>query len=344
MPLLASTPLVVDGRPRFGMFDDSLRVVNHAEFKLETPFGKPAGPLKNWLGFKRFQYFGGMSDALIFGCALAHLRHIGVAFVYVHELATGRLFSRSYRIPFGVGMDLASNPVRGESRFRVPGVDIRLGYEDEPRCKRLYVRLGDTLSIDAAMLEAGFEPMSICTRTAYTGWVYANKTAGLALTGALTLEGKTHDLAALGAMGHHDFSCGFMRHETYWNWACFSGIGRTASGVDKRLGLNVSCGVNETSFNENCLWVDGKLVKVNLAQFDFDTHDVMKPWRVSTDDGLVDLHFTPVGMHREVLDLKVVASNFRQVFGRFDGIVRADGEAITVKNVVGFVEDQYAKW
>lgn len=339
MTLLAPSPLIVNGRPRLGQFSDSLPLINHRDFLLETPFGKTASRLDRWLGFKQFQYFGGMSDSLVFGCALAHLRHMGVAFVYVVDMRTGELFSRSYRSPLGIGMAMADNPVQGTSHFRLPGVDIRMGYRSVPREKTLFVKLGDLLQIDAAMPEAGFEPMSICTRTAYTGWVYANKTAGLDLTGSLRFQGQIHDLSSIGAMGHHDYSSGYMRRETFWNWACFSGM----SG-GHRIGLNLSCGVNETSFTENCLWIDGALVKVNLTRFDFRQDDLMRPWQVRSDDGLVNLRFTPAGMHREKVNAGFVASNFKQLFGRFDGELRVDGKVIAIQGLPGFVEDQYAKW
>lgn len=337
--LSASEPLVINGRPRLGQFTDSLRHINARDFHLHTPFGKPAGPFANWLGYKQFQYFGGMSERLIFGCALAHLRHTGIAFVYVHDLETGQLFSRSLRSPLGLGMSLGDNPVEGESRFRWAGADIRMGYGDHPRRKTLSVRIGEDFLLEAEMPETGFRPMSLCTRTAYSGWVYANKTAGLDIQGRLRYAGGDFDLAALGAMGHHDFSCGHMRRETYWNWACLSG---RADG--HRIGLNLSCGVNETSYTENCLWIDGRLVKVNLTRFDFRQEDMMQPWRVWSDDGQVDLRFTPKGEHREQLNAVVVASNFRQLFGRFDGTLRVDGKTLAVNDLPGFVEDQYTKW
>ncbi len=333
------SPLILNGRPRFGQFPDSLRQINAKDFRLQTPFGKPASAVSNWLGFKQFQYFGGMSGKLIFGCALAHLRHVGIAFVYVHDLETGRLFSRSLRSPLGLGMSLADNSVQGSSHFKWGGADIRMGYEDSPRCKSLEVSIGSDFRLHARMPEDGFEPMSLCTRTAYSGWVYANKTAGLDIEGELHYEGGSFDLGALGAMGHHDFSCGYMRRETFWNWACLSGM---AGG--HRIGLNLSCGVNETSFTENCLWIDGKLVKVNLTRFDFNQDDMMQPWRVWSDDGQVNLCFTPEGQHREQLNAIVVASNFRQLFGRFEGELRVDGKTLAVNGLPGFVEDQYTKW
>lgn len=340
MTLLAPSPLIVDGSPRLGQFSDSLHIINQHDFILQTPFGKPASRWSQWLGFKQFQYFGGMSDTLVFGCALAHLRHMGVAFVYVVDMRTGELFSRSYRSPLGIGMTMADNPIDGQSHFRLPGVDIRMGYQAQPREKTLSITLGDLLQIKAAMPETGFEPMSLCTRTAYTGWVYANKTAGLDLTGTLHFNGQAYDLAAIGAMGHHDYSSGYMRRETFWNWACLSG--RSTTG--QRIGLNLSCGVNETSFTENCLWIDGQLIKVNLTRFQFDAKALMSPWRICSDDGQVDLSFTPLGMHKEVLDLKLIASNFKQLFGRFDGHLNVAGSRITIDNVAGFVEDQYVKW
>lgn len=339
-PILADAgPLVVNGEPRFGQFSDSLPIINHDDFQLTTPFGRPAGTLAGWLGFKEFQYFGGMSQRLVFGCALAHLRHVGVAFVYVYDLETGELHSHSLRSPFGLGLQLAGNPVQGESRFRRGGADIRMRYEAQPRQKSLEILLGDEIELRAVMPEAGFQPMSLCTRAGYSGWTYTNKTGGLPLQGELRWRGQRFDLQALEALGHHDFSCGFMRRETFWNWACFSGM----SG-GHRLGLNLSCGVNETSFTENCLWVDGRLLKTNFARFRFDRADVLQPWQICSDDGQASLCFTPLGMHRERLNLGLVASNFRQLFGRFDGELNIDGRLIPVRGLPGFVEDQYAKW
>lgn len=338
-PLSARDPLIVNGQPRFGYFDDSLRDINRAGFRLRTPFGKQANRLADWVGFKEFQYFGVTNGRFLCGCALAHLRYVGAAFVYVYDLETGEMFSRSLRSPFGVGMTMADNPVTGESRFRFLDADIRMRYEEAPRRKSMSIRIGKDFAIDATMPEAGFEPMSISTRIGYTGWVYTNKTACLAVEGTLELKGRRFDLAALGTLGHHDFSTGFMRRETFWNWACFSGM----SG-EHRLGLNLSCGVNETSFTENCFWVDGKLIKVNLTRFEFDEQDILKEWRVWSDDGQVELRFKGLGLHREYMNAGVMASKFRQLFGHFDGELRVDGKVIPVRGLPGFVEDQYIKW
>ena len=340
----AGALLGADGRPRYGRFDDSLDDADGRADSSRDAFGRQRGALARRLRYKQFQYFGGMSRDLVFGCALVDLGYANNVFFYVVDMHSGERYERVLRKPGGSGMTLAGNPVDGRSEYRAGAVTVSQTYIGEPRAKRLRLQDGDRLEIDALMPEAGFEPMSLCTRAGYHGWVYANKTAGLALQGHITWRGRRHDLAGLGAMGHHDFSCGYMQRETWWNWACLSGPARRADGGTVALGLNLSCGVNETVWGENALWLDGRLVPVGGVSFDYDQDDVLRPWRVRSLDGQVDLRFTPVGVHREKLRALILSGHFQQVFGRFDGdIVSADGN-LTVDNVSGFVEDQFVRW
>lgn len=331
------------GRPRFGVFEDAVLDVNVADYRHRTPVGGRASRFSSWVGFKQFQYFGVISDELMFGCALAHLRHVAIAFAYVWEPGRGMVVEHSSRAPLGYGADLTTSPVRGESRFRFGRLHTTFGYEDAPRRKSIDLSLGKELRVDASFDESavGFEPMSICTRIGRNGWVYAHKVAGVPVRGTVECGGRGFDLEKLGAFAHHDFSGGYMRRETFWNWACLSG--RSSDGSE--VGLNVSCGVNETSFSENCLWVDGKLTRVGLCHFEYDWDRPLEPWRVTSQDGAIELSFRAEGKHEERLQLGLIASDFKQIFGVFSGVIRLpDGRSVPVDGIRGFVEDQYAKW
>ncbi len=210
------------------------------------------------------------------------------------------------------------------------------------REKRLLVELDDGTRIDACFSEEApsFQPMCLCTPTAVNGWVYAQKVAGVRCRGDVRSALGDHDLQALDAFAHHDWSAGYMRPETFWNWACLSG---EADGL--RVGLNLSCGVNETSFTENCYWLDGELLKVDSVRFDFDRDQLLRPWTIRSYDGQVELRFEAHGMHQERLNLGLLASNFKQIFGCFSGVLRPRGRAeVRIERLWGFVEDQYAKW
>ncbi len=337
------SPLVNDrGQVALGVFPDTVSLVNGRDADYRTPMGSRAGAMARHFHYKQFQYFGIISDDLLAGCALAHTAWLGMAFFYVFEPKTGTLKEYTWRSPLGRDLQMSTSPREGRSRFQQKGVDIELGYQDNNGAltKTLAITL-DGLQLQATMEEGSdYQPMSLCTRTGVNGWVYANKVAGKTVTGTLTRAGNTQTLEALGACGHHDFSAGYMRRETFWNWACLS---TEADG--KRIGLNLSCGVNETTFSENCLWVDDVMIPTDGVMFDYQRDDLMQPWRIRSLCGRVDLTFTPSGNHRERLNLGLFASNFNQLFGRFDGELRLDdGSTIAISNRFGFVEEQYAKW
>lgn len=87
------------------------------------------------------------------------------------------------------------------------------------------------------------------------------------------------------------------------------------------------------------------MIKLEMANFVFDRYQPEKPWRVTTTDGRLDLSFEPAGKREEKLDVWLLASNFKQMFGHFSGTFTDDsGRISTIERVPGFMEDHYAKW
>jgi len=331
-----------NGQPRYGIFPVAPDAINYRDFDFRSPMGRRLGWLAKWRRFHQFQYFGLISEQLIGGCALADLSLVGVGFVYLFHPASGRMLKRQFKLPLGIGSRFSQQPDNGVSELRWGRNLLRLENRTEPKEKRLLVELDDGTRIDASFSESepAFQPMSLCTPTAVNGWVYAQKVAGVRCRGSVSSELGDFDLPAIDAFAHHDWSAGYMRPETNWNWACLSGL---AGG--QRVGLNLSCGVNETSFGENCFWMDGELIKVDTVRFEFDRDQPLQPWYITSFDGQVELTFEARGLHQERLNLGFLASNFKQIFGQFRGALRPQGRpAVAIENLWGFVEDQYVKW
>lgn len=336
--------ITADGQPRLGHFDVTPSLINTEDFVYRTPMGGRQWPGRKWLDCNQFQYIGLISDELLVGCALGDIRYLGFAFAYTYQPATGELVEFSSKVPLGRGISLTKRPLDGTGEFRSGGNTIRMAADINPRIVTLSVNLASGLKVNAMFNlddEPRFQPMALCTRTATNGWTFTQKIAGIRATGHARGSFGEVDLAEIGAFAHYDYTVGFMRRETFWNWACFSGA---ADG--HAVGLNLSCGVNETSYSENCLWIDGALVPVGLARFDYDRAlPHVGRWAVTTADGAVELDFAPEGLHEEKINALLVASNFKQVFGRFNGVIRdRDGREIAIRDQYGFVEDQYAKW
>ncbi len=184
-------------------------------------------------------------------------------------------------------------------------------------------------------------PLRICSRAGYRGWVYTQKTTPIHLTGEIILNGNKAKLASPDCMGLIDWTAGYMRRETFWNWAASASVlpdGRT-------FGMNLSCGVNETSFTENGFWIDGKLTKVSTVYFEFNPKNFYDPWRITSADGKVNLMFESEQHRSENVNALVIATRFTQMMGVFNGELKTDdNKIIKIENRPGWAEDHYAKW
>ncbi len=328
------------GQVAYGHFDDTLASVNGRDATYKTPMGRQASAFARHFHYKQFQYFGVISERYLLGCALADTAWLGLAFVYLYDVKADKLEEWTWRSPLARALTMSTSPREGMSEFKQGKVHIRLGYAEQQG------KLTKTLQLDTPALqvqteidERHFSPMSLCTRTGVNGFTYANKVAGVPVSGELTLGNETLSLESIGAFGHHDFSAGYMRRETFWNWACTS-----AEVEGHALGLNVSCGVNETSYSENCYWLDGQLHALGGIAFEYNRHNLLLPWQIHDQNNQLSLTFQPAGEHVEQLNLGLFASNFHQLFGHFHGHIDTPEGKLTLSAIPGFVEEQYAKW
>lgn len=327
-----------DGGVELGVFAEPIDQINYRDFDLRTAMGRRVGPLGRWLGFNQFEFLGGLGERIGFGVALANVRYAGTAFAYVHERDTGARHTWNTTRPLGLGFSMVQTPETGTSSLQTSALKVEMSAEGSKRILR--ARANDFV-VDAEFDESALEPLRICTRAGATGWVYARKTAAHTVRGSLRWGNRTVDFEREGVLGHHDWSAGYMRRETFWNWGCIAG--RTPDG--RTVGLNVSCGVNETSFLESCFWLDGVLHRLPAIHFEYDRNDLHRPWRLSDEQGRLALSFESEGVHKERINAGLVASNFTQLLGRYTGTLVTDtGETIEVVEQPGYAEWHYAKW
>jgi hypothetical protein len=335
-----------NGQPRYGIFPSPVREINVEDFEYIDDMDRIAGRVRKHFGFNQFQFMGVMTDDLIFGCALVDIKYVGNSFVYLYDRKRNELWEKSVLMPLALTSRLSRKPDAGESRFRAPGIDVSLIARDAPRQRELNVRVGGDLNARLFFTEPEtFAPLSICTKTGFSGWTYTQKAAGIEVNGRLECKGRSWSLSPDAKGGHargsYDWTAGYMRRETTWNWACLAGHSTDGSVV----GVNFSSGVNETEFNENVFWVNGKLVKVGQTRFHYDRTRREGEWRIQSDDGKVDLRFEADGSRKEKIDAVILATNFTQLFGRFYGRLTDDeGQEHRLSGVGGFTEDHYARW
>lgn len=347
-PLPACPATVEDGEgaPRFGTYQGGLDSASLSSLTGRSQLGR-IGRLrshKKWL----YTFIATREVAALF--AVVDVNYTSNAFVMAVDLTTKRvLVDESYLGPPRPLTTVSDHPNIGlEVAFRRPGVSFAAERTaGDPRV-HLRARVGAPVplrradfGLDAALLTNGAPPPLTVIAPVDGGIVnVTQKWAGLLTFGQLESGGRRYMLD--GGVGGLDFTSGYLARETAWRWAF--ACGRLRDGTP--LGINLVEGFNETrdDVSENAVWLGNVLYPVGRARFSWNKNDLLDRWSVTTTDGALDLQFTPIAVHRELRDLKLVVSRFAQPLGLWQGTVTVNGVTHQLHDVPGVTEDQYVRW
>lgn len=332
-----------DGNLDYGFSATPVGEINFKDYALRSPFGNVLESSELTRQFVHFHFLGFASKHFIAGCSLSHTSLQTTVFFYLFNRKSGQMLKRGCRARTENDFQINLNPDEGQSFVKGNGMEVSFTLEKNRLCKKLIVSIDEKPVLDMKFNESTdpFETLRLTTPTGPAGWTYCQKVAGIQAEGVLNTEEGEFDLQELGACAHHDFTAGFLRRDTFWNWACITG--RDEKG--QYIGLNLSNSVNETGHSENAIWVDGKSYPAGLIQFSYDRDDLSKPWILTSDTGALKLHFHSEGKYSASHHEGETPFDFHQLFGTFNGeITLADGRQLMIKDLPGFCERQYAIW
>jgi uncharacterized protein YaiE (UPF0345 family) len=113
------------------------------------------------------------------------------------------------------------------------------------------------------------------------------------------------------------------------------------------IGVNVGAKwTTGTGANENGLCIDGRLYKImEDLEWTYDPGDWMKPWRVrSNHSDMIDITLTPFREQVTRLSLGFMSTAGVCCFGRWNGVIRAGGEEIAIREMIGWAEEFIHRW
>lgn len=323
------------GVPRLGVFSDKITDVNYEDYDLETPMGFPVPRFIRKYKANQFCFIGLINRDFMAGLAVIDLKIASSAFFYVYLREKNSLIEiKKTGLPLRSCVSISNNP--SDPAFYFRSASLNIDFSDF----RIKAE-GEDLKLDAKIDPSVSSPLRICTKAGYRGWVYTEKSTPLEISGVLEAGGGAYAVNSPETLALMDWTCGYMRRQTCWNWASTA----FALKSGEKIGLNLSWGVNETGWTENAFWIDGKMTRCSNSIFEFDKNDLMKPWKIYTEDGKIDLEFLPSASRSEKINAVVAASRFTQLSGTFEGCLKnCNGLRIELKDVPGWTEDHYAKW
>ncbi|MBE7635324.1 DUF2804 family protein [Sneathiella sp. P13V-1] len=331
-----------DGSVPYGHFQQEIGEINFEEFALRDPFRRKLPASEKERRFVHFHFMGFTSDRFIAGCSLSYTSVQKTVFFYLFDRETGKMIKNGCRIGQNDLCEISLNPDNGTSQISGNGMDVafKIIPEINTRSLEVIIENGPTLSFDIQNKSAQPNTLRVCTPTGPNGWTYCQKIAGAEPTGTLQMDGVSYNLSSLNASAHYDFTAGFLRQDTFWNWACITGFDEGGN----HIGLNLSNGVNETGHSENVLWINGEMIPLGQAEFSYNLDNLKENWKISTNDNRVNLNFACEGLYTAYATEGSAPCDFSQLFGIFSGEISLPNNKITLTAIPGFCERQYALW
>ena len=203
----------------------------------------------------------------------------------------------------------------------------------------------ETFRCDILLQETNGRSMVIATPFKKPRHFYYNqKIVNLRCSGYAKVGEKMIDLNK-DTFGVLDWGRGVWTYRNTWYWS--SASGKVGNHI---IGWNLGYGFGDTSAaSENMLFIDDKAIKLDDVRMDIPLSergkdDFLKEWTFRSKEGDIALTFTPVYDRHADTNLLLLRSNQHQVFGRFNGYIRADGKDIDIIDLPGFAEKVYNRW
>ena len=341
---VAPKNLVTKGKFHFGTYKDQFRSVNPLDAK--NPLGcwlpRPVlnFRLKEWqafqLGNERWFILVVLYNAKISGLAqfIAYDRVENKKYLFEKMLPSWKI-----KVPGTIWS--ASQSYRDKNGFIEIGSHLGKG--------RFYINVKIEESSTAPSIEAHFEaihndgqvePIVVSIPFGKNRGMYSHKCL-MPMQGSMSI-GKEH-VAFIRSKSFAiiDDHKGFYPYVMKYDWL-------TAAAYDEQkrlIGFNLTDNqsADPEKYNENCLWVNGKLNLLPPVKFIRPYGDV-GDWTVKDQYGMVDLVFKPVMMSEINLDLLAVKIRYRGPFGYCNGsIADRSGNRVEINGYFGMGEDKYIR-
>lgn len=294
---------------------------------------------------KRWDYYAVTTPTHFFSFTISDIGYMGNIFAYVINFETKHYHEESVMIPPSNKVHLPRNSQEGESSFTNNKVDMH--FQTLPGERKIQCRWdgfeGKALNADFTLtLPADHESMNIVIPIEQKRFYFNRKVNCMPATGWVEYGGERFDLTPQNTHANLDWGRGVWAYNSFWVWASTSGF--LADG--RRVGLNMGYGFGDTSAaTENALTLDGRLHKFGRLDFKYTSGKFMEPWKMISEDGRLNMEFTPFLERVAKTDLKVLQSEVHQMFGKYNGTAVTDqGETIQIRDLTGFAEEHHAKW
>ncbi len=327
---------------RFGAYSGPIADINLIDaqpWSLPVPRALRALRLKEWQAFQ----FG--NAQWFFVVALFDAKLLALAQLKAYDRLARRKYLFERQLP---GWTLAAPRNLLDSHMRWAGGGASLSFVNRLADGTLELSLDlpadaerPAISGKLTASACGCEPLVVCIPFAENRGMYSQKGC-MAVEGELTIGDRRVGFQPSDSFLLMDDHKGYYPRIMRWDWV--TGAGFDARG--RRIGVNLTR--NDSSdpdrYNENCVWVDGRVHLLPAVTFRRRPELTPEVWEIRDRAGDVEVDFEIELDGHVRVNAVVVESRYRGPFGRLRGHVRgASGERVELDGMFGMAEDFYLK-
>lgn len=300
--------------------------------------------IKEW----DYYYIGNDSFGVAF--TIADNSYMALAGVSLLDYTNKRFITKNIMKFFTMGkLNLPSSSKIGDVVFKSKKLNIEFLNDGKRRLIKCHFKKFDNKMDFDCEIELFDEPndsMVIATPFEKKRHFYYNQKINcLRAKGKATIGGKVYNFKPEECFGVLDWGRGVWTYSNTWYWSSMSGL------LDgKRIGFNLGYGFGDTSkASENIIFYDGigyktEEVTFHIPKDEKGKDDFLKPWKFTSNDGAINLNFTPIINRKDHTNVLVIKSLQDQVFGKFSGELKFNGKTLKIENMLGFAEKVINKW
>jgi len=300
----------------------------------------------NKLRIKEWDYYGFTTRDFFFSATVSDIGYACVVFVYFIDFHKKSIVEETILTPFGKGCALPTTSREGNIQFSHG--DTTVNFTRMPGKRLVNVEWpsfhnGEGLYADLEITQPeSMDSIVMSTPIGKKRFYYNQKINAMPVRGTLRFGKHEYDMKKLGALATLDWGRGVWDYNSFWNWASASGH------LDSKttFGCNLGKGFGDLNYaTENCFFINGTMTKLDQVEFNYDPSDYMKPWYFGSNDGKLELTFTPFFEREAKTNLLLIRSEVHQMFGEYTGMVIPDrGKPVDIKGIIGWAEEHFARW
>ena len=338
-----SGELVTEGKFNFGTFNKPFKVINPLEAKkpLKIPLPKPL----KYLRLKEWEAFQIGNKEFFILLALYNTKTASLAYLTVYDLKENKRYLYEKKLPMWK-IKLPSSLGNTEACYLSKTFTVKI--HNHLDMNRIIIDLNIKDFKELPNITAHFEgihdnsvdPLVICQPFGENRALYSHKCL-MPTKGTLSFGSKNIQFTKNNSYMIIDDHKGYYPYVMKYDWV--TGIGYNSAGHLIGFNLTHNQVLNHEKYNENCIWINGKLHVLPPVNF-IRPKGINSPWLIKDEYGMVDISFTPTADCPTKINLLLIKADYHGPNGYFNGYIKdSNMNIIKVDNFFGMGEKKYIR-